>query len=274
MRHDLTRLIGFCLVSAHPHHALHDGDELDELDPQVIAQEAVDFQRMIGVGMVDRHQGVELDSVLFQSVQAPDHTIEGGLAALVVAVGVVQRGRTVDAEAYQKVVLPKERGPFIVDQRAVGLDGVLNGHPGSEVFSLVCDRPAKEIQAHQRGLAALPGHDHLRYLVSFDELADIALQHLVRHAEAAARVEHLLGKEEAVVAVKVAGRAGRLGEQVKRRRRLGRECSGEGHIMPQTQNGDDPSTRLLRAQVQKAHRTRQEHAADMIRLLSAKDDMV
>ena len=89
VRHDFTRLIGFGLVSAHPHHALHDGDELDVLDAKVIAEEAVDFKRMVGVGVVDRHQGVELDSVLFQIVQAPDHAIEGGLAALVVAVGVV-----------------------------------------------------------------------------------------------------------------------------------------------------------------------------------------
>ncbi len=58
------------------------------------------------------------------------------------------------------------------------------------------------------------------HLVRLDGLADVALHHLVGHAERAVRVQLLLLQEEAVVAVQVAARPGGLGHDVEGLKRL------------------------------------------------------
>ena len=65
--------------------------------------------------------------------------------------------------------------------------------PGFRYFSTIFYRALEEIQPHQGRLAALPGDRHLRRPVRFEELADVGLQQLIGHAEAAAGIEHLLG---------------------------------------------------------------------------------
>ena len=54
------------------------------------------------------------------------------------------------------------------------------------------DRTPEEIQAHQRGLAALPGDGSLWNSLRFQVLADICLQQFIGHPEAAARIKALL----------------------------------------------------------------------------------
>ena len=75
-----------------------------------------------------------------------------------------------------------------------------------------------------------------------EQLPDVLLEQLVRHPEAAARVEQLLREEEAVRAVEIADGAGWLREQVERPRRLPRrgrprELGGPdpagGHVQPE-----------------------------------------
>ena len=57
-------------------------------------------------------------------------------------------------------------------------------------------------------------------LVRLDELLDVLLQHIVAHAELAARIEDFFVQEEAVGAVQVADGAGGLGQQMEGRRRV------------------------------------------------------
>ena len=57
--------------------------------------------------------------------------------------------------------------------------------PGRRCFSSSSDDPAEEVESHQQGFSALPGHRDLPPAVGFDELADVALQRLVAHPEAA-----------------------------------------------------------------------------------------
>ncbi len=199
------------------HPALDDGDELDVADTQIIPQEAVDVQRVIGIGLVDGHQGVKLHPMFLQIVQALHHPIEGRLALLIPPKGIVPLTGPVDADPYQKVVFPEKSGPFVIDQGAVGLDGIQDSHTGAAIFLLVLDRASKKIQAHQHRLAALPGQGHLGKPVGLDEPADIGLLHLARHAEAAAGVELLLGKVETIAAGQVADGSRRFGQKVKGR---------------------------------------------------------
>lgn len=114
----------------------------------------------------------------------------------------------------------KKGRPFVVQQRAVGLHGVQKGHARPPIlFHQVHGAPV-EIQPHQRWFAALPGDVDTVGLVRLDELADVLLQHRLAHAEFAAGIKDLFVQKEAVGAIQVADRPGRLGQQVKSWRRV------------------------------------------------------
>ena len=212
--------------------ALDDRNELDVLRLQLVAKEAVHLERVVGVGGVDGAQDVDVDIVPAQAVPAADHVVEAAPALLVDAVGVVHGARAVDAEADQVVVLLEERGPLVIDQRAVGLDGVQD----AAVLRLAVllgqlDRALVEVQPAQHRLAALPGDLHLRAGRRRHQLRDVGLERRLVHQRALAlAVEVFLGQEEAVLAAQVAGRAGGLGEQMVGRL-IGRKCLGCCHVI-------------------------------------------
>ena len=199
--------------------AFDDGNELDERRAQLIAQERVHAAAVVAVDRVDGGQHVPVDLVPPQHIQAPHHPVERRLAALVHAVGVVHLPRPVDRDADQEVVLLQEPAPLVVEQGAVGLDRVEDPLARRGVLAFQLDGPPEEIQAHHRGLAALPGDHHLRGpRVPLEQLANIRLLQVFGHPEPAARVQHLLGQEEAVLAVQVADRARGLGHHVEGQR--------------------------------------------------------
>jgi hypothetical protein len=73
------------------------------------------------------------------------------------------------------------------------------------------DGEGEEAASRQGGLAALVGGDHLvGRTVCGEELGQVHLVHLGRHAEGAAWLQLLLGQEEAVLAAEGAHRSGRL----------------------------------------------------------------
>ncbi len=141
--------------------ALDDRDELDEVGLQLVAEEAIDLDRMIGVRGVDRAQDVDVDAVPVQALPAAHHVVERALAAFVDAVGVVHLARAVDAQADEDLVLLEERAPLVVEPRAVGLDRVGDLLSGPLILPHVLDRALEEVEAHQRRLAALPADDDL-----------------------------------------------------------------------------------------------------------------
>ena len=195
--------------------ALDDGDELDPLRAQFVAKEAVDRPPMVLVGGIDGTQDVEVDLVTAQRLPALHHQIEGALAATVQPVGVVQLARAIHTQADQKVVLLEEAAPVVVQQQAVGLEGVLDRLPGPAVLLDQLDRMLKEFEFHQRRLAALPGHRDFGHAVRFEQLADVGLERGRRHPALVVRVERFLGQEEAVGAIDIAGRAAGLGQQME-----------------------------------------------------------
>jgi hypothetical protein len=122
--------------------------------------------------------------------------------------------RAVDADADQEVIFLEEFTPFIVQQGAVGLHGVLESHPRSAVFLLISDGLAVEIDSHQGRLATLPGYGDLITAVGLDQLADVGFKGLFGHAEIAIRVKQLLIQEEAIRASQVAGGTAGFGQYV------------------------------------------------------------
>ena len=196
--------------------AVDDRDQLDEVRVEVVAQEAVDVGAVVLVGAVHRHQRVPLHPVPLQRGEAGHDPVEGRLAAPVDAVGVVELARAVDGDPHQEVVLPEELRPVVVEQRGVGLQGVAHHLARPGVPTLELDDPAVEVQTHHGRLAPLEGEDRLGLVpVRVEQLDDVLLEDVVGHPEARARVELLLRQVEAVGAVEVAHRAGRLGHDVE-----------------------------------------------------------
>ena len=200
--------------------ALDDRDELDERRSEVVAQKPVHTAAVVAVGGVQRRQDVPVHAMVLEVLKAPDHAIERRLAALADPVGVVDLARTVDRDPDQEVVLLQKRRELVIDQRPICLQRVQDPLPRPGVLALQLDRAAEELDAHDRRLPALPRDHHLRRPpVGLEQLTDIALLQLLRHPEAAARIQHLLGEKEAVLAVEIADRARRLRHHVKRDRR-------------------------------------------------------
>ncbi len=199
--------------------ALDDRDELHEPGAAVVPKEPVDLSSSVVVGRVDRGEGVPLDAVALQHAESLHHPVEAALPALVDPERVVHLTRSVDREPHEEAVLGEERTPLVVEQRAVRLDRVGDALVRQLQLLGELDRASEEVDPHHRRLAALPRDRDLgRTGVRLDQLAEVRLEQFVRHAEPAARVQHLLGQEEAVRAVQVADRPGGLGEQMERRR--------------------------------------------------------
>ena len=79
------------------------------------------------------------------------------------------------------------------------------------------ERPAEEVESHERRLAALPRQGHEGHLLALNRLPDECLGDLVGHALVASGVERRLLQEEAVVAAQVTARPSGLGHDVEGR---------------------------------------------------------
>ena len=202
--------------------ALDDRDELYPLCVHLVAEEAIDRAAVFLVGGVDRAQYVEVDSVLAQEPPALHHLVEGALFAAVDTVGVVELARAVDAQADQKVVFLEEGAPVIVEKDAVGLKGVLHDLSRPAVLFDEFDGAPEEVELHQRRLAALPRHCHCGRAVRLQQLADVGVERVIRHPVLFVRIQRILGQEEAVRAIDIAGGPTRLRQQVEARRRIQR----------------------------------------------------
>ena len=91
------------------------------------------------VDVVDGGERVPLDTVALEHPEALQDSVERRPAALVDPVGVVELRRAVDRHTDQEPVLLEEGGEGVVDQRAIGLDGVHDPLPGPRVLLLQLD---------------------------------------------------------------------------------------------------------------------------------------
>ncbi len=171
---------------------LHDRDELDVGGIELVAQEAIDVERLPRVQPMHAGQRVECHAGPAQQVGGGHHLVEGRRTALVDTKAVVQFTRPVDAQPDQKAVLFQEAGPVFVEQNAVGLKIVFDLLPGLRVFLLQGDHAAEEVQPAQGGLAALPREHDGSTGIAVDILADEKLQRLVIHRAGARPIRQRL----------------------------------------------------------------------------------
>lgn len=193
-----------------------DRNELYVLSFELVTEKPVDRERMIGVYCIDGAENIELDPVLLQMAGRLQDPLEGAVSALVHAVGIVKLFRAIHAQADEEVVLFEEPAPFVVEKDAICLEGVLDRDSGFPVLFLKFHRVPEEVETHERRLTPLPGYSHPGDLVGFEELADIGLMNLIRHAKSTLGIELILFEEKAVRTIKIALRACRFDHHMKR----------------------------------------------------------
>jgi len=103
---------------------------------------------MIGIGGMNCGENIIIHLVAAQELCCSHHPVEGGLSGLVHSVGIMKLSRPVQGQPYEKVVLPEKFAPFVIQQGAIGLHGVLNGHPRTPVLLLILYRSPEKVQAH------------------------------------------------------------------------------------------------------------------------------
>ena len=114
--------------------SLNDRCELQKLTA-VFLEEAVELQRMIGIiGIHHRHR-IPFYPVFLQQFDALHHLLPRWFSRSRQPVMVMIRLRTIDRDAYQPMVLGEKLAPFIGQQRAVGLNYVVDA-PASSILLL------------------------------------------------------------------------------------------------------------------------------------------
>ena len=129
-------------------------DRRDELHPGgagFVPEKAVNLEGVISVEPINGGENIVFHPMLLQQPEASQHPVKGWPAPLVHPVGIVQLAGTVDANADEEAVLAEELAPFVVQERAVGLQGVLEGHVRPLVLVLVSKGAPIKVETHQGG---------------------------------------------------------------------------------------------------------------------------
>ena len=127
----------------------------------------------------------------------------------------MQLRRAINGKPDEKFIHCEKFTPFVIEQRAVRLDGVENCFATGELF-LQCDGFAEEFHAEQRRLAALPREVDFRRRLALDVLPDVFREHGVVHAPLFfAGIQFFLFEIETVFAIEIANRADGFRQDMK-----------------------------------------------------------
>ncbi len=141
--------------------------------------------------------------MLFQQFNSLHHPVKRGATHLVATIFVVKILWPVDRDANEKVILFKEFTPIIVQQGAVGLNGIVY-LPSTAIFFLQFYRlPVKGEGPHQR-FTAMPGEHHLRHGLRFNILLNKTFKKFFAHHLMLVRIEAGLFQVVAIVAIEIA----------------------------------------------------------------------
>lgn len=196
---------------------LDDRDELHEGGAERF-EEVVHGGAVVGVVVMKHGECVEFDFVFFEDFEAAHDIVERSLAALVVAMLVVDFFGAVDGDADEEVVLFEEGAPFVIELGGVCLESVGDGGTRAGVFLLEVDDVLEEVEAHECGFAALPGEVDFFGVegLSVDVLGDVLLEDGIGHTEVGfAWVEAFFFEVEAVGAIEVADGSDGLGHEME-----------------------------------------------------------
>ena len=149
-----------------------------------LLEEVVEIQRIVGIEVIDYGQGIPLYIMFLQQVDTSPHLLKRGQPLLVSAVFVMKLLRTIDRDPHQPIILLEEAAPLISQQRAVGLNGVVNGS-ARPILLLQFNHPFVERKGPHQRLSPMPGEKHLRHGLRFNILLDEKFEQLITHRELA-----------------------------------------------------------------------------------------
>ena len=192
---------------------LHHGHEL-HVAASYGLQEAVDVESASLARLADGAHGIILHAVAVQKLDSAYNLREGRGPATVTAVTVMYILRAVYRYADEKIVIPQEMAPVGGKQNAVGLYGIVHSL-AARVFSLVFERLAVEVQAHEQRFSAMPVECHFIDLVCVDIFLHEMLEHFICHPGLSSAIYFALVKIVAIAAAEVAEGAGRLEHDVE-----------------------------------------------------------
>ena len=147
----------------------------------VLLIEMIDIERMVGVVVVHHAHCVPLHAVLLQQAYAAHHLMKGRLASASTAIGIVKLLRPVDGDADEPVVLTKKLAPLVGEQRAVGLQAVVDDVASVGIGLLQLQHTLVETQRTHQRLATVPSEEHLRLRLGLNILTNIGLKGTVVH---------------------------------------------------------------------------------------------
>ena len=173
---------------------LHAGNVL-VVEPTVLAEVVIHRRRLTHIRRTDQDQEVELGVPGFKTPDASQDVRVGPPPVCRLSVPVVQPSRTIQTDPGQEAVLGQQRRQVIGDQRRIGLEPVRHARPAAAKALLVLHRAAEEVDAQERGLAALPA-ELIGGLRRGHVTADHGRQNLIGHA-----VPGRLGVEPGVIKV-------------------------------------------------------------------------
>ena len=152
--------------------------------------------------------------MLVEQVDALHHLHKGGATLFREAVFVVELLGAVDTHPHQPVVLLEEPAPAVGEQRAVGLNAVLDDAAASVLCLQLHHLLVKIERAHQR-FASVPGEENMVAGLALDILFDEFLQQALAHdVTGGVVVEFRFLGIVAVGTSQVADRSHRLGHDI------------------------------------------------------------
>src|ERR1022692_3275673 len=163
-----------------------DREELIVARSQLVPEESIHGQRIFAVGGVDGTKHVEVYLVPLHQANRLHDPFERALAGFVPPVRAVHVAWSIQTNANQEPISAQERAPLVIQQDAVGLNRMLDRDARLPVTLRRFRREAVKVEAHERGLTALPGNRDFGNRMGLDGLANVTLHHLGGHAEAAA----------------------------------------------------------------------------------------
>ena len=110
---------------------------------------------MLGALGGDHAENVGPDPVLFQQPVAAADPAPSALLPDIYPVQVVKIFGAVQRKTYQKIMLFQKNGPVFIQQSAVGLERIGNGHIFDIIFFDLDYKIPEKIQSSQGGFAAL-----------------------------------------------------------------------------------------------------------------------
>ena len=156
--------------------ALHAGLELQYGGMQFPGQEVIDFPPPAYTHRGNGAEGIEGNPMLVQASGRRPHFGIGWGTATHPAEGVMDVLRAINAQSHHKLMLCQECTPSVIQQHAVGLEGIGKGNARPGMFLLKGDHLAVKVQANQRRLPALPGEKDRGIILRLDVLGNKLLQ--------------------------------------------------------------------------------------------------